>query len=86
MPDNLNMKPGQLPIESKTAQSDQALIQQLHERGEISTSDDGYFYYWPAAKFGGCISARQLRVIADHLDKLNAEWDSQIKDYFDGRK
>ena len=39
--------------------------------------DDGYQYFWIANR--GALSASDLRIIADELDRLNADWDAQVK-------
>lgn len=63
------MKPGEV---SK-------FLEKVAERGEFHTLEDGFFYYWPSQT--GAISAEQLRAIADHLDKLNSEWQEQLDEF-----
>ena len=53
------------------------LLQKAAENGEFHTLEDGFFYYWPSQ--GGALSAYQLRVLANHLDKLNAPWQKFIE-------
>jgi len=48
---------------------------------DICPMNDGYFYWFPSKTTGG-ISAYQLRIIADELDKKNKKVDDAIKDYF----
>lgn len=50
--------------------------------GTFEQDVDGYFYYWPKEKPGSWASY-SLRLIADELDKINKEWDEEIKKYFD---
>lgn len=49
---------------------------------DIVADVDGYFAYWVE---GGSWRAADLRVIADHLDELNAPWDAQVKAYEEER-
>lgn len=42
---------------------------------------DGFVYFWPE-RLNGHLSARQLRIIADELDRRNAPWEKVISDYF----
>lgn len=46
-------------------------------RGEFTTMDDGYVYWFPSG-FGG-LDAATLRALADILDTRNAEWDKMVK-------
>lgn len=46
--------------------------------GEFGQGDDGYFYWWPPYPCFGCLSAHELRKIADNLDKLNKDWDTEV--------
>ena len=54
------------------------IIKLADERGEFQALEDGFVYYWPSS--GGAISARQLRLLADELDRRNADWERQIND------
>jgi Ca2+-binding EF-hand superfamily protein len=56
------------------------LIKKIDERGEFVYLEDGFLYYAPEGK--GCISAHELRTIADELDKRNKAWEEQIDEYF----
>jgi len=47
---------------------------------EIVTLEDGFKYYWPAGS--GALSAHNLREMADYLDELNKDWDTQLNEYF----
>lgn len=39
--------------------------------------EDGYKVYWIENR--GFLTATQLREIADELDRLNKDWDDQVK-------
>ena len=56
------------------------IIQVAEERGEFIYLEDGYLYYAPDGI--GAISAQQLRILADELDRRNKNWDDQINEYF----
>ncbi len=56
------------------------IIKKVDERGEFVYLEDGFLYYAPEGK--GCISAHELRIIADELDKRNKAWEEQIDEYF----
>lgn len=44
---------------------------------DFVTFDDGYIYWWPDVRGG--LSAHDLRVVADELDRRNAEWDKEVQ-------
>lgn len=48
---------------------------------ELFADVDGFVKYWP--KQGGFLDAHHLRVIADELDKRNAQWAAEVEAYFD---
>ena len=56
------------------------IIKKIDKRGEFVYLEDGFLYYAPEGK--GCISAHELRTIADELDKRNKAWEEQIDEYF----
>lgn len=56
------------------------IIKMIDKRGEFVYLEDGFLYYAPEGK--GCISAHELRTIADELDKRNKAWEEQIDEYF----
>lgn len=56
------------------------IIKKIDERGEFIYLEDGFLYYAPEGK--GCISAHELRTIADELDKRNRAWEEQIDESF----
>lgn len=47
--------------------------------GDFLKKDDGYFDFWPISG-GGYWSSYLLKALAEELDKLNAEWDKQIRE------
>lgn len=44
---------------------------------EIVAGDDGLFVFWPTSN-KGALTARDLRIIADELDRGNAGWTDQL--------
>jgi hypothetical protein len=56
------------------------------ERREIVAGDDGYYVYWPDGYKHGALTARDLRLIADHLDRHNGALDHQLDEYFNTLK
>lgn len=60
------------------------IIQIAEERGEFLYLEDGFLYYAPNG--GGAISAHQLRILADELDRRNKDWEEQINKYFEENK
>lgn len=48
---------------------------------EIIMGDDGYYIWWPEGN-NGAHAAWHLRVIADELDRRNADWDAHIQKAF----
>lgn len=47
------------------------------ERGDLVIFEDGYTYYCPTG--GGGLTAHNLRVIADELDRRNAPVDKFLR-------
>ena len=47
---------------------------------DIIQMEDGYYYFCPGN--GGGISSKELREIADYLDKKNSDWDDKFKEYW----
>lgn len=60
------------------------IIEIADKRGEFVYLEDGFLYYAPEGN-GGCISAHELRTIADELDKRNKTWNDSINDYFSSK-
>jgi hypothetical protein len=56
----------------------QRVIAMSTERGDFVQDDSGYYVYWPD-RVRGYVGAAELRIIADHLDAMNAEWDAQVQ-------
>lgn len=52
------------------------VVTRCHEESMIGPSDCGYQYFWVV---GGCLSAFDLRCIADELDRINEDWDRQLQ-------
>ncbi len=47
--------------------------------GEFEPGDDGYFYYWPTLSRRGCFSQEVIKAIFDTLERLNKDWDDQVR-------
>ena len=48
---------------------------------DITVSDDGYYVYWPRNCGKGYLSSQILKTIAAELDRRNAAWDQEIKNF-----
>lgn len=59
------------------------IFQMALDRNEIMTDMDGFYKYWPITNRVGCLTAENLRAIADGLDKMNEPWQKQLDEYFD---
>ena len=46
--------------------------------GELIMDVDGYFYFWPEDNNGAWASSH-LRELANKLDELNKEWNTQVE-------
>jgi hypothetical protein len=57
--------------------------EELIERAasDFITGDDGWVVYWPKDS-NGALSAWQMRVIAEELDRRNAQWDTEVAEHF----
>lgn len=53
------------------------LLTKVRERGDLIVTEDGYTTFWADSR--GFLSAWHLRVIAAELDRINQDWDDQIK-------
>ena len=53
------------------------VIASCDKYNEIGPLDDGFQYLW--IKDRGALSASDLRVIADELDRRNKDWKEQIE-------
>ncbi len=58
--------------ESKKAK----IIEAIYARGQVFPADDGYVVFWTD---NGFITAEELRIIADELDRANKPWDEQVR-------
>lgn len=56
----------------------QKVIATAERRRDFVKLEDGYVYYWPC--MSGAFSAWILRVIADELDRLNADWNKMVQE------
>lgn len=56
------------------------IIEIADQRNEFVYLEDGFLYYEP--KGSGCISAHELRMLADELDKRNKPYQDELEDYF----
>lgn len=54
------------------------VIDYVEKADEFVTGDDGYVVFWPHRN-SGCLPAYILRIIADELDRRNAEWDEIVQ-------
>lgn len=57
------------------------IVRITDERGEFIPLEDGYLRYAPSAEHG-VLSAWELRVLADELDRRNKPHDDEITEYF----
>jgi hypothetical protein len=55
------------------------IIEKLDKDNSLQPLDCGYLHFWPAS-WQGAFSADALRVIADELDRRNADWDKKFRD------
>lgn len=46
--------------------------------GDLTRGVDGYFYWWPSVGEGSW-DQHTLRAIAAALERLNHDWDAQVK-------
>jgi len=53
------------------------LISNCDKHNDIGPQEDGFQYFW--ARGRGALSAADLRIIADELDKRNADWATKVK-------
>jgi hypothetical protein len=58
------------------------IIEHVDKNHDFVYGDDGYCIYW-VSQTGGGLTADALRVIADELDRRNADWDANVQQYFD---
>jgi hypothetical protein len=53
------------------------VAQLADERGDFVTGEDGFVVWWPRV-VNGSLNAAELRILADELDRRNAEWASVV--------
>jgi hypothetical protein len=53
------------------------LIQCADKRNEFDYLDDGFQYWFPTNNQGG-LSSKQLRILADELDRRNYKWEQKV--------
>ena len=56
------------------------IIEKVEAAGDFVTGEDGFIGYWPTGS--GMLSAENLHVLADELDRRNAPLHKSIEDYF----
>ena len=66
----------------KTVHRDE-VIAHITANKDIIVIEDGFWVYWPTKESQGFLRPHDLRVIADHLDELNAPWEAQINKFFE---
>lgn len=54
--------------------------------GDILPTEDGFYQWWPDKNFSGYLSVWFLRAVADILDDLNRDWQSQLDEYMNAHK
>jgi hypothetical protein len=57
------------------------VIRMSRERKDFVAGDDGYWVYWPTGRSVGAVGAAELRILADELDRLNADWDRAVNEF-----
>lgn len=54
------------------------LVAMVEQWKEFITLVDGYVYYWPNPQRAGALSACNLRMIAEELDRRNEAWNREV--------
>lgn len=49
----------------------------INQHKDFIHLEDGYLYFYPKES-RGALSSHHLRIVADYLDEMNAEWDAQV--------
>ena len=65
------------PPQDKNEEHRKRVLECCKEYDEIVPLDDGYRYFW--VKDRGAMSAADLRIVADELDRQNEAWDKIVK-------
>lgn len=55
------------------------VIRMSTESGDFIQGDDGYYVFWPEGFNRGALTPVDLRILADHIDRLNETWDRIIQ-------
>ena len=55
------------------------VVRMSTERGDFVMGEDGYYVFWPTGSNRGALTPRDLRILADELDRLNAPWDEIVQ-------
>lgn len=63
----------------------QRVIESCDKQEMLDVGDDGYVHFWvpvgpKAFNHGGYLTANDLRIIADELDRRNAEWHKKAQE------
>lgn len=69
---------------SQSEEYRQRVIAGCDKHDEIALLDDGFQYFWVQGR--GAMSAFDLRIIADELDRRNKAWQDQIEREFSNDK
>ena len=70
------------PAIERFKEAEKQFIEKVKAEGDIATTDSGHYAYF--AGNNGYLTAYNLRVIADELDRLNSPLDDSIAEYFRG--
>jgi len=71
-------------MSDQKSSAEQEMRRRILERpNDFITLEDGYVYFWVGGEHRGALAAVKLRLIAQILDEKNAEWDAEVRRYFD---
>jgi len=62
----------------------QRVINMTHARNEFIVGDDGFVVFWPSRPDMGALTPSDLRILADELDRMNADWQAMLDRYMEG--
>lgn len=63
-----------------------SIVEIADQYHEFEKGDDGYVMWHPCSIISGGMTSKQLRELADELDRRNEKWDKEVNDYFDKQK